>query len=99
MISKITQITPNGHYDSPHGRLFKQQYIFEDGAELSANHKTETSPFKVGEEVEYEIGGSNSYGSWGKVRRPDTQGKYNNSGGDDRSVVIERSWAMGQRYP
>ena len=99
MISKITHIAANGHYDSPHGRLFKQQYAFEDGAELSANHKTEASPFKVGDEVEYEVNGTNSYGAWGKVRRPDSEGKYNNAGGgggEDRSVVIERSWAMGQ---
>jgi hypothetical protein len=98
MIAKITHISPNGHYDSPHGRLFKQQYVFEDGAELSANHKTENSPFKVGDEVEYEVNGTNSYGAWGKVRRPDTDGKFtksNSAGGDDRSVIIERSWAMG----
>jgi hypothetical protein len=98
MISKITHISPNGHYDSPHGRLFKQQYVFEDGGELSANHKSENSPFKVGDEVEYEVNGTNSYGAWGKVRKPDTDGKYTkaNAGGDDRSVIIERSWAMGQ---
>lgn len=98
MISKITQITPNGHYDSAHGRLYKQQYVFEDGGEISANHKTENSPFKIGDEIEYDIKGSNSYGNWGSVRKPDAEGKYTNGGAasDDRSVIIERSWAMGQ---
>ena len=100
MIAKITHITGNGHYDGQHGRLFKQLYVFDDDVEVSANHKTETSPFKIGDEVEYEIAGTNSYGSWGKVRRPDQDGKYSKKsvtvGGDDRSVVIERSWAMGQ---
>ncbi len=99
MIAKITHITGNGHYDSPHGRLFKQLYVFDDDVEVSANHKTEASPFKIGDEVEYEIVGTNSYGSWGKVRRPDKDGKYSKKSvtvGDDRSQVIERSWALGQ---
>tara|TARA_R110000822_G_scaffold67112_4_gene163656 strand:+ start:9 stop:578 length:570 start_codon:yes stop_codon:yes gene_type:complete len=100
MIAKITHITGNGHYDGQHGRLFKQLYVFDDDVEVSANHKTETSPFKIGDEVEYEIAGTNSYGSWGKVRRPDQDGKYSKKsvtvGTDDRSIIIERSWAMGQ---
>tara|TARA_R110002050_G_scaffold40941_1_gene99580 strand:- start:1100 stop:1756 length:657 start_codon:yes stop_codon:yes gene_type:complete len=106
MIAKITHITGNGHYDSPHGRLFKQLYVFDDNVEVSANHKTEKSPFKIGDEVDYEINGTNSYGAWGRVRRPDQDGKYSkksvtvgggrNNLDDDRSVVIERSWAMGQ---
>tara|TARA_R110002167_G_scaffold68414_2_gene193050 strand:- start:6720 stop:7205 length:486 start_codon:yes stop_codon:yes gene_type:complete len=99
MIAKIKHITENGHYDSPHGRLYKQMYTFDDSVEVSANHKSEASPFKIGEEVEYEIGGSNSYGNWGRVRKPDSEGKYtksNTAADGDRSVVIERSWAMGQ---
>ncbi len=99
MIAKITHITGNGHYDGQHGRLFKQLYVFDNDVEVSANHKTEESPFSIGDEVEYEIAGTNSYGSWGKVRRPDSEGKYSKKSvtvGDDRSVIIERSWAMGQ---
>ena len=98
MIAKITQISANGHYDHPtHGRLFKQQYVFEDGEEVNANHKSEASPFQVGDAVEYEIKGSNSYGNWGSVRKPDAEGRFSGGGGrEDRSVVIERSWAMGQ---
>jgi len=99
MIAKITHITGNGTYNSPHGMLYKQLYVFDDSVEVSANHKTEKSPFNIGDEVEYEINGSNSYGAWGKVRRPEQQGKFTKKPitvGDDRSVVIERSWAMGQ---
>ena len=99
MNGKIVHLTGNGHYDHPqHGRLFKHLYVFEDGQELSANHKTDASPFKVGDEVEFEVKGTNSYGSYGSVKRPDTDGKYTKSSsfGDDRSVIIERSWAMGQ---
>ena len=76
MIAKIKHITGNGHYDGQHGRLFKQLYVFDNDVEVSANHKTETSPFSIGDEVEYEIAGTNSYGSWGKVRRPDSEGKF-----------------------
>jgi len=97
MISKITEIQANGTYDSPHGMLYKFMYTFEDGAELSANHKTASCPFKAGDEVEYQVNGSNSYGAWGKVQKP---GGYTAqpSGGkvsDDTQKRIERSWALG----
>tara|TARA_R110000803_G_scaffold208460_1_gene277147 strand:+ start:636 stop:1115 length:480 start_codon:yes stop_codon:yes gene_type:complete len=94
MIAKITDVTGNGTYDHPsHGRLFKFLYTFEDGTEVSANHKTDQPKFKVGDEAEYEVKGSNSYGSWGSVSKP---GGYQKQGeGDgDRGEVIERSWAF-----
>lgn len=76
MLSEITQITPNGTFDSKHGTLYKFEYVFKDGAVLGANHKTQNSPFKVGDVAEYEIKGTNDYGSWGKVQKPDT-GNFN----------------------
>jgi len=98
MKGKIVHLTGNGHYDHPqHGRLFKHLYVFEDGQEMTANHKTEVSPFKEGDEVEFDVKGTNSYGSYGSVKKPDIEGKFTKSNfGDDRSVIIERSWAMGQ---
>lgn len=71
--AKITHVTGNGHYDSNYGRLYKFEYTFDDGVTLSANHKTENCPFKNGDEVEYEIKGSNDYGSYGKVSKPSEQ--------------------------
>tara|TARA_R110000803_G_scaffold54610_1_gene111333 strand:- start:496 stop:999 length:504 start_codon:yes stop_codon:yes gene_type:complete len=96
MISKITDITGNGHYDHPtHGRLFKFLYSFEDGTEVSANHKTDQPKFKVGDEAEYTVKGSNSYGSWGAVEKPGGYTKQpTGGGGEDRGEVIERSWAF-----
>lgn len=76
MLSEITQITGNGTYDGPHGLLYKFEYSFKDGAILTARHKTPNSPFKVGDVAEYEIKGTNDYGSWGKVQKPDT-GNFN----------------------
>lgn len=68
--SKITAITPNGTYDNQHGTLYKFEYAFEDGTVITANHKKDSSPFNVDDVAEYEIKGSNDYGSWGAVRKP-----------------------------
>lgn len=72
--SKVTAVTANGTYDSKFGLLYKFEYKFEDGQVLNANHKTQDGNYAVGEEVEYEVKGSNDYGSWGKVSRPQTEG-------------------------
>ena len=94
MISKVKEVSPNGTWDSPNGTLYKFDYLMDDGAELTANHKSPSCPFKAGDEVEYEIKGSNSYGSWGKVGKP---GGYQPRGQQsaDTTERIERSWAMG----
>lgn len=94
MIAKITDVTGNGHYDNEtHGRLFKFIYTFDDGIEVSANHKTDQPKFKVGDEAEYEVKGSNSYGSWGSVTKPGGY-KKTEAVNEDRGEVIERSWAF-----
>lgn len=72
MISKVKSVVPNGTYQSPNGLLYKFNYEMEDGAKLVANHKTEQSPFGIGDEVDYHIKGSNSYGSWGSVKKPES---------------------------
>lgn len=71
MTSKIKNIQGAGDYDSKHGKLYKFEYEFEDGTILTANHKTQQSPFKIGDEAAYEVKGTNDYGSWGKVSKPD----------------------------
>mgnify|MGYP000005821609 CR=1 FL=1 len=73
MISKVKSVHPkNETYQSPNGLLYKFNYEMEDGAKLSANHKTEQCPFKAGDEVDYHIKGSNNYGSWGSVKKPES---------------------------
>jgi len=97
MIGKIKEVQANGTWDRPEGTLYKFSYVMESGTELTAHHKTPSCPFKAGDEVEYEVKGSNSYGSWGKVAKP---GGYTPQAGggkmsDDTQKRIERSWAMG----
>ena len=67
----ITQVTGAGTWDSPNGLLYKFAYSFDDGITLTAQHKTETPRFKVGEKVGYEITQTNQYGSLGKVHKLD----------------------------
>lgn len=71
MISKVKSVVPSGTYQSPNGLLYKFKYEMEDGNSLVANHKTEQSPFGAGSEVDYHIKGTNAYGSWGAVKKPE----------------------------
>ena len=68
--SKVKNVTGNVTWDSPNGTLYKFEYTMEDGTVLTAQHKTQDGNFNIGDEVEYEVKGSNSYGSWGKVSKP-----------------------------
>ena len=72
MISKVKSVVPNGTYQSPNGLLYKFKYEMEDGNSLVANHKTEQCPFGAGSEVDYHIKGTNAYGSWGSVKKPES---------------------------
>jgi hypothetical protein len=100
MISKVKAVNPkNETYQSPNGLLYKFNYEMEDGAKLVANHKTEQCPFGVGDEVDYHIKGSNSYGSWGTVKKPEgnfsPQGTKvaptNNRNGDTQDQIMRQS--------
>ena len=99
MISKVKSVVPNGTYNSPNGLLYKFNYEMEDGAKLVANHKTEQCPFGAGSEVDYHIKGSNSYGSWGSVKKPEgefsAQGTKvaptNNRNADTQDQIMRQS--------
>ena len=100
MISKVKAVHPkNETYQSPNGLLYKFNYEMEDGAKLVANHKTEQCPFAVGDEVDYHIKGSNSYGSWGSVKKPESnfspQGTKvaptNNRNADTQDQIMRQS--------
>jgi len=78
--SKILAIQPNGTYQSANGLFYKFEYTFEDGKNVGAMHKTQNSPFQIGDEVEYEIKGSNDYGSYGKVSKPQEHYSGNRGG-------------------
>jgi hypothetical protein len=99
MISKITNIQGAGTYESQYGMLYKFEYTFEDGTTLVANHKSQSSPFNVGDSAEYEVKGSNDHGSWGKVSKPDAQPHRSNADNQDaisRSVALNNAVQLHQ---
>ena len=92
MISKVKSVQANGTYDSQYGTLYKFDYEMEDGASLSANHKSQT-PFPVGTEVEYEIKGTTEYGNYGKVGKPQV-GNFSSNGTQKKSQGSTASFAL-----
>ena len=77
--SKVKKVQPSGTYNHPkHGMFYTFHYEFEDGKELSANHKTEKS-FNPGDTVEYLIKGSNEYGNYGTVSKLQEQQRSTNT--------------------
>jgi hypothetical protein len=78
--TKVKTVQGAGNFESKYGAeqtdgkklLFTYDYEFEDGTFLQANHKSVPAPFKVGDEVEYEVTReSEQYGKSGKVSRVD----------------------------
>ncbi len=99
MISKVKSVqSKNETYQSPNGLLYKFNYEMEDGSKLVANHKSEQSPFKEGDEVDYHIKGGNSFGNWGTVKKPDSNfsstsqvAPTNNRNADTQDQIMRQS--------
>lgn len=70
MQSKIKTILPDGNFTTQHGTFYSFKYTFEDGETITANHKSETSPFNQGDEVEYQVTKEDQYGKKGKLNKP-----------------------------
>jgi hypothetical protein len=97
MLKIIDSIQGAGTYESQHGTLYSFEYVFEDDSTIKANHKTLTSPFKSGDEVEVIVKGSRDNFSWGQVKKPESANfnSSNNTTGKDETVKrIESSWAI-----
>ncbi len=99
-LKTVASIQGAGTYESPHGLLYKFDYTFEDETTIGANHKTTTPPFKVGDEVEVIVRGTNGNFTWGQVKRPENL-QFNNSSSkakptnkDETTRRIEASWAI-----
>ena len=90
-ISKVKNIQSNGTFESKHGLLYKFKYEFEDGTILNANHKTENSPFALGDEAEYTIKGEKDGYNWGGVSKPKDQ-DFN--GYSQKKTVSTASFAL-----
>lgn len=79
-VSKVKNVQSSGSFFSKAGncQMYSFDYEFEDGAMLSANHKTEHPSFGIGSEVEYQIKETNQYGNKGtvgKVKAPHVGGQ------------------------
>lgn len=92
---KITKLFPAGSFVGKHGQLYKFIYEFDDGTLLQASHKTEKSPFNVGDVAEYEIRGEYNGTKEGKVSKPDSFGK-SGAASPETQRRIDASWAIGQ---
>ncbi|MAK31598.1 hypothetical protein [Acinetobacter sp.] len=68
-VKTISAIQGAGTYESPHGLLYSFDYEFEDNTSIRANHKTQQSPFNVGDEVNVIVKGTKEDFSWGQVQR------------------------------
>jgi len=66
--STVKSVQGSGTWDSQYGILYSFEYQMEDGTVLKANHKND-SPFKVGDQVDYEITNENEFGKIGKVKK------------------------------
>lgn len=75
MKTKVKTVTATGSFNSQqYGEMYKFKYEFEDGTVMQANHKTSTSPFPAGTEVEYEVKKDDpNYGKQGTVGKPKDQ--------------------------
>ena len=68
-VKTISAIQGAGTYESPHGLLYSFDYEFDDNTSIRANHKTQQSPFNVGDEVNVTVKGTKEDFSWGQVQR------------------------------
>lgn len=57
-ISRIVSIVPAGTYNGAHGLLYQLDISFEDNTSGQANAKSPKPPYKVGDEVGYEVTGA-----------------------------------------
>lgn len=112
-ISKVKTVFANGTFKSQYGvdlgngekGFFKFDYEFEDGTSLAANHKENPAPFKVGDTVEYKVKGSNDYGSYGTVGKPQEQPQQQSYSGGQKSnqnasfaLSYAKDWCLGLHH-
>jgi hypothetical protein len=71
-VSKVAKVDFMSTWEKDGETYYAHKYVMEDASELNANHKSQ-NPFKVGDEVEYEVKGQdpkgNNKGSVSKVQQ------------------------------
>tara|TARA_R110002124_G_scaffold94287_5_gene238153 strand:+ start:509 stop:961 length:453 start_codon:yes stop_codon:yes gene_type:complete len=104
LVKKVTSIQGSGTYEGQHGLLYSFDYAFDDETTIRANHKTQTPPFSVGDEVEVIVRGSRDGFSWGQVKRPENTTYLTPTSNtqtsvakfQDRQDIIVNEWAIGR---
>ena len=97
---KVASIQGAGTYEGQHGILYSFDYSFDDETTLRANHKSQQSPFSVGDEVDVIIRGSRDGFSWGQVKRPENLAYSSKPTSvdrfQDRQDIILNEWSIGR---
>jgi hypothetical protein len=98
MTSKIKAIIPNGNWTGRHGTMYSFKVTFEDGVTIEANSKTDQPPYKVGDEMKYEITNDDpKFGAKGRVFKPDAVQFSNNAApaaNGNRDAIIMKQTAL-----
>lgn len=73
--AQIDSIQGKGDWQGKYGTMYTFEVSFNDGTVGEANSKTAEPPYKVGDEVWYEVKGENQYGKKLKISKsgPDAQ--------------------------
>lgn len=98
MTSKIKAIVPNGNWTGKYGTMYSFKVTFEDGVTIEANSKTDQPPYRVGDEMSYEITNDDpKFGAKGRVFKPEA-GQYSNNASPaangNRDAIIMKQTAL-----
>lgn len=77
----VESLEANGSFDGKYGTMYCFWVVLDNGVKGEALAKGKSPPYKVGDEVEYEIAGTNKQGDPKlKVKRPGADGGGGNAG-------------------
>lgn len=93
--AQIESIQGNGDWEGKFGTMYKFEVSFNDGTVGQANSKTEQPPYKVGDEVYYEVVSNNErYGKKLKISKNPPQSFGGRKEDPAIQKRIENSWAI-----
>jgi hypothetical protein len=90
-VSKVAKVDFMSTWEKEGETYYTHKYVMEDATELNANHKTQ-NPFKVGDEVEYEVKGQDPKGNnKGSVSKVQTNGYSGGGSGSQKKEYVDNS--------
>ena len=92
--AQIESIQGKGDWQGKFGTMYTFEISLNDGTVGEANSKTEQPPYKVGDEVWYEIKGENQYGKKLKISKNGLQSFGGRKEDPAIQKRIENSWAI-----